>query len=63
MTIVPDTKDWTWVLQRPCPECGLNTSTFTRESIPLMVRGNPDRLADTAGRPRRGPAFPGRQEW
>ena len=40
MTIVPDTKDWTWVLQRPCPECGLNTSTFTRESIPLMVRGN-----------------------
>lgn len=21
--IVPDTKDWTWVLERPCPECGL----------------------------------------
>ncbi len=20
--IVPDTKDWTWVLERPCPECG-----------------------------------------
>ncbi len=19
----PDTKDWTWVLDRPCPECGL----------------------------------------
>jgi hypothetical protein len=22
MTIVPDDKDWTWVLERPCPECG-----------------------------------------
>jgi hypothetical protein len=21
--IEPDTKDWTWVLERPCPECGL----------------------------------------
>jgi hypothetical protein len=21
MTIIPDTKDWTWVLERPCPEC------------------------------------------
>ena len=20
--IVPDNKDWTWVLDRPCPECG-----------------------------------------
>jgi DinB superfamily len=22
MTITPDDKDWTWVLQRPCPDCG-----------------------------------------
>lgn len=22
MAIEPDTKDWTWVLDRPCPECG-----------------------------------------
>ena len=22
MSITPDTKDWTWVLERPCPECG-----------------------------------------
>jgi hypothetical protein len=22
MAIVPDTKDWTWALQRSCPECG-----------------------------------------
>ena len=23
MDIEPDTKDWTWVLDQPCPECGL----------------------------------------
>ena len=22
MAIVPDTKDWTWVLRQPCLECG-----------------------------------------
>jgi hypothetical protein len=32
MTIVPDTKDWTWVLRRPCPECGFDTQ-FARYFI------------------------------
>jgi len=40
MSIVPDTKDWTWVLRRPCPECGLDTQSFAREAIPGMIRGN-----------------------
>jgi hypothetical protein len=40
MSIVPDTKDWTWVLRRPCPECGLDTQSFPREAIPGMIRGN-----------------------
>jgi hypothetical protein len=40
MTIEPDTKDWTWVLQRPCPECGLDTSSFPRDGVPGMVRAN-----------------------
>ncbi len=26
MPIVPDEKDWTWVLERVCPECGFDTS-------------------------------------
>jgi hypothetical protein len=38
VTITPDTKDWTWVLQRPCPECGLDTSTFAREDVAGLVR-------------------------
>lgn len=24
MAIIPDTKDWTWVLERPCDECGFD---------------------------------------
>ncbi|PYF99096.1 DinB superfamily protein [Georgenia satyanarayanai] len=29
MAIDPDTKDWTWVLQRPCPECGTEAAAHT----------------------------------
>jgi DinB family protein len=37
VTIVPDGKDWTWVLQRPCPECGFDSSGFARENVAGMV--------------------------
>jgi hypothetical protein len=40
MPIIPDTKDWTWVLGRRCPECGLDTRFFAREEIPAMIRAN-----------------------
>ncbi len=40
MTIVPDTKDWTWVLQRRCPQCGFNTNGFPVETVPGMIRAN-----------------------
>ena len=40
MTIIPDTKDWTWVLQRPCPECGFDTSGFAVEAVPDMIMAN-----------------------
>ncbi|HVV74530.1 MAG TPA: DinB family protein [Mycobacteriales bacterium] len=40
MGIVPDAKDWTWVLARPCEECGFDTSSFPRESTGAMVRDN-----------------------
>jgi len=28
MPIMPDTKDWTWVLRRACPECGFDHPQF-----------------------------------
>jgi hypothetical protein len=40
VTIVPDSKDWTWVLRRPCPECGFDTSAFPREEVPARLRAN-----------------------
>ena len=40
MTIVPDTKDWTWVLERPCPECGFDTQGFPVEAVPGMIMAN-----------------------
>jgi hypothetical protein len=40
MPIVPDTKDWTWVLARPCPECGFAASTFPREQVGELLRHN-----------------------
>lgn len=35
MAIEPDTKDWTWVLERPCTECGFDPADYP-----------PDRIAD-----------------
>jgi DinB superfamily len=40
MTIEPDTKDWTWVLRRPCPECGLDTQSFPRGGVAGMIHAN-----------------------
>ena len=38
--VVKDTKDWTWVLERPCPECGFAASRAHRGEIPSMIRAN-----------------------
>lgn len=38
--IVPDTKDWTWVLDRPCPECGFDAAGLTVDRIPTVIRDN-----------------------
>jgi SAM-dependent methyltransferase len=36
----PDTKDWTWVLQRRCDECGLDASAIDRHELPRAFRAN-----------------------
>ncbi len=40
MTIVPDDKNWTWVLERRCDECGFDAQGFRREQVGAMVRAN-----------------------
>ena len=36
--IEPDTKDWTWVLQRACPECGQDVSSVPGPEVPARLR-------------------------
>ena len=51
MSITPDTKDWTWVLQRPCDECRFDTQSFPREHVPNLVRENAASWLDVLVRP------------
>ncbi len=37
---LPDTKDWTWVLDRPCPECGFRADAIDRDQIGALMRAN-----------------------
>lgn len=34
----PDSKDWTWTLHRPCPECGFDPRDVQPIAIPALVR-------------------------
>lgn len=40
MGIVPDSKDWTWVLDQACPDCGLDTRQVRPESVAGLLRAN-----------------------
>jgi hypothetical protein len=41
-SIVPDSKDWTWVIDRPCRECGFDSATLPRAEVAPMIRSNAD---------------------
>lgn len=38
VAIEPDTKDWTWILDRTCPECGYDAASIQREAIAERTR-------------------------
>jgi hypothetical protein len=40
MDVPGDDKDWTWVLERPCPECGFAAGALDVAEIPRLVREN-----------------------
>jgi DinB superfamily len=40
MPIIPDTKNWTWVLERPCPECGFDARDYPEAAIAPAIRDN-----------------------
>ena len=51
--IEPDTKDWTWVIARPCPECGFDPSTVQPHRGRRSHSRRRRRLAAQAQRRRR----------
>jgi DinB superfamily len=55
--IVPDEKDWTWVLDRPCPECGFDAGRVPATDVAALTLANAqtwqDLLADGQIRPGR----------
>ncbi len=63
----PDLKDWTWVLERPCPECGFVAAEVDPSALAGQLRVNADRWQDVLGHPdvraRPGPAVWSRLEY
>jgi hypothetical protein len=49
--IEPDTKDWTWVLAEPCPDCGYDANSVHPTDVAARIRRDADgwvtRLAGT----------------
>lgn len=38
--IIPDHKNWTWVLDHPCPECGFDASKHSAARLGAEIRTN-----------------------
>jgi hypothetical protein len=49
--IEPDTKDWTWTLERPCPECGFEASTVAAGDIASQTLTLTSPWAEVLARP------------
>jgi hypothetical protein len=49
--VQPDTKDWTWVLDRPCPECGFVAGEADPGDVPDVVRSLTPRWREALARP------------
>ena len=49
--ITPDEKDWTWVLTRQCPECGLDVRTIDAQVVADQLRVNAGQWPEVLRRP------------
>src|SRR5262245_5614914 len=64
MPIVPDTKDWTWVLERRCPECGFEAAAVAPDEVGDLVRANAAAWQQLLARPAREVALrPADDRW
>ena len=49
--IVPDTKDWTWVLDRPCEECGFDAASRGVSELPRLLHDTAMTWSQVLARP------------
>jgi hypothetical protein len=40
VSIEPDTKDWTWVIEDPCPQCGFDASSIAAKDLVDQLHEN-----------------------
>ena len=48
--IEPDTKDWTWVLERPCADCGFDGGALRVEDLPALLEETTGAWAEVLSR-------------
>lgn len=49
--IEPDTKDWTWVLEEPCDECGFDAASVDPRALPALITAWTETWQDVLTRP------------
>lgn len=62
MPIVPDDKNWTWVLERPCADCGFVASTFDCADAPTVIIANANERRGLLDHPKAG-VRPNDDQW
>jgi hypothetical protein len=51
MAIEADTKNWSWVVERACPQCGFDPASVTFRQIPKLLREDARRWEAVLGGP------------
>ena len=49
--ITPDDKNWTWVLERTCPDCGFDGASTPHDAVADLVRVNVAEWEELLGHP------------
>ncbi len=49
--ITPDDKNWTWVLERTCPDCGFDGTTTAAAVVPDLVQATADEFVELLAHP------------
>jgi hypothetical protein len=47
----PDVKDWTWVIEQPCPDCGFDPHAVEHADVPALTRRFTAVVADALAEP------------